>query len=90
MRISKKQIAEWAESPVNEFLRIGITSYADELYRSMGDAFCPFDPQRTQEMQASILGAIDAFEDMILIFGGDFSFLELDSDQDQDEEERDD
>ena len=87
MQISQKQIQEWSESPVTEFLRIGITSYVDQMFYEMGHAFEPFDPQKTQERMASIFGTIDALEDMILLFEGDFSFLELDSeDQDKDKE----
>ena len=78
--ISQQQINEWVESPVTEFVKYGLETYTEEMYASLIDAFAPFLPQRTQEMQASILGAIDTLEDMIDIFGGDWSLLESEDD----------
>jgi len=80
VQISKKQIQEWTESPVTEFLRIGVTSYVDQMFAEMGDLFAPFEPEKTQERMASTFGTIDALEDMILLFEGDFSFLEQEDD----------
>ena len=61
-QVSKNQIAEWIENPVTIAFREYAKYERQTTIASKGlDAFCAFEPQRTQEILAHLNGAADAW-----------------------------
>jgi len=61
-KVSKQQIAEWVENPVTIAFREYAKYEREQTIASKGlDAFCAFEPQRTQEILANLNGAEDAW-----------------------------
>lgn len=55
-------LEQWRESPVTVALAEIAKQEVKEFEDARGDAYSPFDPQRTQETMANINGAIDSLE----------------------------
>ena len=62
MQVSKQQIVEWIENPVTIAFREYAKYELENTIAAKGmDAFCPFEPQKTQEILANLNGAADAW-----------------------------
>lgn len=71
----KDQILEWAENPVTIYFKSLVEKeikYFEEAGRST-HVFHPFEPQKTQEILASVNAAVDTWEQVIQALEGDFS-----------------
>ncbi len=81
--LSKEQIAEWADSPVNKYLIGLIEKYCLFLDESRGiNAYCPGDPQKTQEKLATLNGEYAAWGDFVEILQGELGlFMEEENDE---------
>ena len=85
MQVSKKQIAEWTENPVTEALLGLVDAELDDVLQRRGlEAFCPFQPERTQELLATLNGYREAWEDVLETLEGS-GLWELDYDSEESE-----
>jgi len=88
---SKEQVKEWADSPVNAYLIKLIEKYCLFLNEQRGiNAYCPGDPQKTQERLATLNGEYSAWGDFVELLQGELSVVmedENDSDTTEDESE---
>ena len=75
--MNREQVEEWAQSPVNQILVRFIESHIEEL-RVGTDAYCPFEPYKTQETLANLNGSIDTWEIVVDLLNGDWDFMEED------------
>lgn len=74
--LSKKQILEWADSPVNSYLIKLIEKYCLYLDEQRGiNAYCPGEPQKTQEILAKLNGEFTAWGDAVDLLKGDLSLV---------------
>lgn len=82
MPISQKQIEDWCESEVTlHFLKL-VKKRLDETFRQRSEAFFPYEPMKTQEAKAHLIGAEGAFDELIeVISERDFSQLEEPEDE---------
>jgi hypothetical protein len=72
---SQQQVSEWAENPVTlEFKRL-VEKEIEECRLSMAEAFCPFEPQQTQEIMAGLNGAADTWEKVGIALEGDWTWI---------------
>lgn len=61
-KVSRQQLIEWIENPVTiAFREYAKYERANTIAAKGMEAFCPFDPQRTQEILANLNGADDAW-----------------------------
>ncbi len=80
-KVSKQQVQEWAESPVNTYLIKLIEQYCLFLNESRGiNAYCPGDPQKTQEKLANLSGEYTAWGDVVELLKGELSVVMEDED----------
>ena len=81
--LSKKQILEWADSPVNSYLIKLIEKYCLFLDTQRGiEAYCPGKPQKTQEILATLNGTFIAWGDAVDLLKGDLSLVMEDEEDD--------
>jgi hypothetical protein len=65
-QVTKEQIREWIESPVAKAFLKAMRAEIEETEAAKGiDAYCPYEPQKTQEILANLNGYIDAMEVMV-------------------------
>ena len=77
------QITEWVENPVTIELAQHIASELQEIRGSKGlGAFHPFQPERTQEILATLNGCEEILEMVLAYLEGDWTFLEDEEDGD--------
>ena len=72
----QEQVQEWTENPVTVALRDHIDSLIQELQAAKGDAYHPFQPERTQEILAGLNGAVDTWEIALEALAGDWAYFE--------------
>lgn len=86
-RVSSKQIAEWAEGPVNTYIIKLIEKYCLYLDEQRGiNAYCPGEPQKTQEVLAKLSGEYAAWGDIIELLQGKLSLFIVMEDEDDSSE----
>jgi hypothetical protein len=77
-----EQIEKWKEHPVTEALRDLVNKQIEALTLTKGDAYHPFQPERTQEFLANLNGAEDTWYLVAELLAGDWSlFDEEESDE---------
>lgn len=87
MQVSQQQITEWLDNPVTEALAGLVELELDAALDRRGiEAFCPFQPERTQELLATLNGYREAWEDILETLDGK-GLWELDYDGDSTEDE---
>jgi hypothetical protein len=62
---SPQQLEEWLEGEVTRFFRALIEQKLDETFRQRSEVFHPFEPHKTQEAKAMLLGAESALQDIL-------------------------
>lgn len=61
-KVLKSQILEWTENPVTVAFKAAVEQERDEMMMARGlECFTPFEPQKTQELMASLNGAYDTW-----------------------------
>ncbi len=81
-KVSKQQVLEWANSPVNAYLIHLIERYCLFLDESRGiNAYCPGEPQKTQEALAKLNGEYIAWGDAVELLKGELSSVMEDEDE---------
>ena len=72
-RIQPKQIEEWFESPVTQYFHELLQKRLDHTFSLRAEVYFPFEPQKTQESKANLLGMehelgmlVDAFTEQDL------------------------
>lgn len=60
-----------------------IEDYIEDLRGSVGDVYCPYEPQKTQEILANLNGAIDSWEEMIDVISGDWQIFAQEEEDEQ-------
>lgn len=78
-----EQIEEWRESPVTRALFKHVHEEIAMISGAMGEAFTPFDPQRTQEIMAGLNGSRDTWLFVSDLLEGDWSLFEKDEESDE-------
>jgi len=79
---SKELIQEWAEGPVNAYLIKLIEKYCLFLDESRGiNAYCPGDPEKTQETLARLNGEYFAWGEAIEVLKGELSIVMEEEDE---------
>lgn len=68
MHPKQKQIEEWLESEVTRYFLSLIQKKLDYTFKQRGEVFFPFEPMKTQEVKAGLLGAEGELQDVIDAF----------------------
>jgi hypothetical protein len=77
-----KQIEEWCDNEVTRYFLSLLKATLDDTYKRRGEVFYPFEPMRTQEAKAHLIGAEGALQDVIeAIEEKDLSQLEIESEE---------
>jgi hypothetical protein len=77
-----EQVEEWLEGEVTRYLRRLIQSKLDFTFRQRGEIFFPYEPNKTQEGKAMLLGAESALQDLLdAMDEKDLSQLETDDEE---------
>jgi threonine synthase len=78
------QIEEWCEAEVTRHFRALVESRLEDLFRQRGEVFFPFEPMKTQEAKAMLLGSESALQDILdALTEKDFQSLERVSDEER-------
>jgi hypothetical protein len=82
MRVSPKQVEEWCESEVTQYLLALLKRKLDDTYSHRNGAYFPFEPTKTQEAIAHLIGAEGALQDVIdALEEKDLSQLEIEDEE---------
>lgn len=72
------QVEEWLESEVTQYFRGLLQAKLDDTFRQRGEVFFPYEPMKTQEGKAMLLGAESALQDILdAMDEKDFESLEI-------------
>jgi hypothetical protein len=84
MPISQKQLEEWCDAEVTRhFLKL-VQERLDATFKIRAEAFFPYEPMKTQEAKAHLIGAEGAYQDVIdALIEADFSQLEEPDDEER-------
>ena len=84
--MQQEQISEWTENPVTESLRKLVASQIEDIEANKGlSAYCPGEPQKTQELMAALAGAVDTWETVLDLLEGDWTIFEDEEVKEDDE-----
>ena len=85
MEPPRKQIEEWTENPVTEYLRDKVKEEIEllEVACRTSNVYKPFEPEKTQELLATLNAAIDGWELVLEALNGDMEELGEYSSEDQ-------
>lgn len=62
---SPKQVEEWLEGEVTRHFRSLLQAKLDDTFRQRGEVFFPYEPNKTQEGKAMLLGSESALQDIL-------------------------
>lgn len=62
---SPKQVEEWLEAEVTRHFRALLQAKLDDTFRQRGEVFFSYEPMKTQEAKAMLLGAESALQDIL-------------------------
>ena len=70
--VSREKIVEWTENPVTLLFKAIAEKERKEYEGAKGlDCFTPFDPQKTQELLATMNGCVDTWDLVIAALEGE-------------------
>lgn len=77
-----KQVEEWCENEVTIYLLSLLKANLDDTYKQRGEVFYPFEPMKTQEAKAGLIGSEAVLDALIeAIEQKDLSQLEIESEE---------
>lgn len=73
IRITRDQLLEWIENPVTQHLKEVASSYTEDLREVRGpNIYVPYEPQKTQENCAQLVGQETAWNEVLEALEGNW------------------
>lgn len=80
----QEQIEDWLEGEVARYFRSLLEAKLEFTFQQRAEAFFPYEPHKTQEAKAMLLGAESALQDLLDAMNEkDLSQLEIASDEER-------
>ena len=83
-KITHEQLQEWTDNPVTTHLKERLVDYLDDLEKVKGPScYAAYEPQKTQENLAQLVGKGTAITDVLNLLEGDWMSLSTGEDRDE-------